>query len=72
MSEVIVTGKDGRATIIAETSDEQFDLLIDLIAENLAPSSQRVYRHTYVQWRQFAARNGHDCFDLSFEHLSVF
>ena len=72
MSEVIVTGKDGRATIIVETSDEQFDLLIELIADNLAPSSQRVYRHTYGQWRQFAAQNQLDPFDLSFEHLSAF
>ena len=72
MSDLIVTGDDGRATIIRETSEEQFDLLIELIAENLAPSSQRVYRHTYQQWRQFAARKGHDCFDLSFENLSLF
>ena len=72
MSEIISISESGRATIIAETSDEQFDQLVDLITENLAPSSQRVYGHTYRQWRQFAARNGHDPFDLSFEHLSAF
>ena len=72
MSEVSVISKDGRATSIAKTSDEQFDQLVDWITDNLALSSQRVYRHTYGQWRQFAARNGHDPFDLSFEHLSAF
>ena len=72
MSEIISISESGRATIIAETSDEQFDLLIELITENLALSSQRVYRHTFGQWRQFAARNGHDPFDLSFKHLSAF
>ena len=72
MSEIISISESGRATIIAETSDEQFDLLIELIADNLAPSSQRVYRHTYGQWRQFAYRHQLDCFDLSFENLSVF
>ena len=72
MSEIISISESGRATIIAETSDEQFDLLVDLIAENLAPSSQRVYRHTYGQWRQFAYRHQLDCFDLSFENLSAF
>ena len=72
MSEVIAISKDGRATIVRESSGEQFDQLVDLITDNLALSSQRVYRQTYQQWRQFAARKGHDCFDLSFENLSLF
>ena len=72
MSEVIVTGDGGRATIVRESSDEQFDQLIDFIMDNLATSSQRVYRHTYQQWREFTLRNQLDVFDLSFEHLSAF
>ena len=55
MSEIIIPGADGRARIVADNSDEQFDLLVDLIAENLAPSSQRVYRHTYEMWRTYTA-----------------
>ena len=72
MSEIISISDDSRASIVRESSDEQFDRLIDLIAENLAPSSQRVYRHTYGQWREFTLRNQLDIFDLSFEHLSAF
>ncbi len=72
MSEVIVTGKDGSATNIAKTSDEQFRLLTEMIAENLAPLSQRVYRHTYGQWSQFAAQYRLDPFDLNFEHFAAF
>ena len=72
MSEIISISESGRATSVRESSNEQFDQLVDLITENLALSSQRVYRHTYGQWRQFAARNGHDPFDLSFEHLAAF
>ena len=33
MSEVIVTGDGGRATIVRESSDEQFDQLIDFIMD---------------------------------------
>lgn len=72
MSELIIPGADGRASIVADSSDEQFDLLVDLIAENLAPSSGRVYRHTYEMWRDFTRRNRLDVFDLSFENLSAF
>lgn len=71
MTDLIVSG-DGRASSIRESSAEQFDQLVDLISENLAPSSGRVYRHTYGQWRQFAARHQLDVFDLSFENLSAF
>ena len=69
---MIIPGAPGRVNIVADTSDEQFQLLIELIAENLAPSSKRVYRHTYEQWRDFTIRNQLDVFDLSFENLSAF
>ncbi len=72
MSEIISISESGRATSVRETSDEQFGILIDFIMDNLAPSSQRVYRHTYQQWREFTLRNQLDVFDLSFEHLSAF
>ncbi len=72
MSEIIIPGAAGRAGIVSDSSDEQFQLLIDLIAENLAPSSKRVYRHTYEQWRAFTIRNGIDLFDLSFENVTAF
>jgi len=72
MNEMIIPGADGRASIVSDTSEEQFDLLVDLIAENLAPSSQRVYRHTYEQWRAYTIRNQFDVFDLNFENLSAF
>ena len=72
MSEIISTSESGRATIIRESSDEQFDQLIDFIMDNLATSSQRVYRHTYQQWREFTLRHQLDIFDLSFEHLAAF
>lgn len=72
MSRVIVSSEQGRATIIAKTSDRQFDILIDLIIENLAPSSQRVYWHTYRQWREFTRRNQLDIFDLSYENVVAF
>ena len=49
MSEIISFSDDSRATIIRESSGEQFDQLIDFITDNLATSSQRVYRHTYQQ-----------------------
>ncbi len=44
MSEIIILGTDGRASIVADTSDEQFDQLVDLISDNLAASSGRVYK----------------------------
>ena len=72
MSEIISTSDNDRATIVSDSGDEQFDRLIGLIAENLAVSSQRVYRHTYEQWRAFARRHQLDLFDLSFEHLAAF
>ena len=72
MSAVIVSSAEGPATIIADTSHRQFDILIDLIAENLAPSSQRVYRHTYQQWREFTLQKQLDVFDLSYENVVAF
>ena len=71
VSEIIIPGADGRTSIVADNSDEQFDLLVNLIAENLAPSSQRVYRHTYAQWRAFTSPNQLDVFDLGFENLAA-
>ncbi|MXY08827.1 MAG: hypothetical protein F4Y61_09295, partial [Rhodothermaceae bacterium] len=47
MSDLIVTGGGDRESSIAESGDEQFDQLIDIVTGNLAASSRRVYRHTY-------------------------
>ena len=72
MSEIISISASERAAIVADNSDEQFDQLVDFITDNLAASSQRVYRHTYAQWRGFARRNQLDIFDLSLENLAAF
>ncbi len=72
MSEIISISGGDRAAGIAESSAEQFDRLVEIVTDNLAASSKRVYRHTYAQWRGFAAQNQRDPFDLSFEQLSAF
>lgn len=72
MSDLITSGGDGRdRAAIVESGDELFDQLVDFITDNLAASSQRVYRHTYEQWRQFARRNQVDIFDLSLENVAA-
>lgn len=43
-SDLIISGGGERATSIAESSDEQFDRLVDFITDNLALSSRRVYK----------------------------
>ena len=72
MSEIIIPGADGRASIVADNSAKQFDELVDLISGYLAPSSGRVYRHTYEQWRGYTRREGLDIVDLSFENVAAF
>lgn len=55
------------------TTTTTIDSAIALIMRGLAPTSQRVYQHTYSRWSAYCATHGlHPLHDLTFEHVGAF
>ena len=61
-----------KPSAISTREPDPFDQVTATILDSLAPTSRRVYAHTYRQWCAFAERNGLDTFNLSFESISLF
>lgn len=59
-------------TASALTIASDFDGAVRIIRESLAPSSRRVYQHTYNAWLDFAANHGFDGLDLTFANINAF
>lgn len=58
------------ASAIAIASD--FDDAVQIVLGTLAPTSARVYQHTYSAWQDFAAAGGFDSGALTFANVDAF